>query len=120
MTAPLLIEHESPVCLESDVDMDLQIPGDPNQTAELIRSLAQQALEAMPDGGDLTVTACVVSQRLELEIADNGCSVQTRPRNFPIAAASLKAELQWQDCPQGGGAVTIVFPETSRTKRAAA
>ncbi|MEO1616346.1 MAG: ATPase [Planctomycetota bacterium] len=120
VTAPLLIEHPAPVCLESDVESDLEVPGDAAQTAELIRSLTQQALDSMPDGGDLTVTACRVGDRMELEIADNGGSVFQRERKLPIVAAALNVRLQWQDCPQGGGAVTVSFPADTIEKRAAA
>ena len=120
VTAPLLIEHQSPVCLELDIDVELPIPCDPVQTADLITALTKQALAAMPDGGDLNITACQSDAGLELEIADSGIDAERRQRNFPIAAAALNADLQWQNCPQGGAAVTVLFPGNSSQGRMAA
>lgn len=120
VTAPLLIQHESPVCLELDIDVELPIPCDPQRAADLITALSRQALDAMPDGGDLTVTACHTASGIELEIADSGTDVSHRERHLPIAAAAVNADLQWQNCPQGGVAVTILFPAQSSSSRLAA
>ena len=120
VTAPLLIQHPSPVCLEMDVDLGLPIPCDPQQAADLITALSRQALDAMPDGGDLTVTACQTASGIELEIADSGDDAEQRGCHHPIAAAAINAELTWQNCPQGGVAVTIHFPAQSSSSRLAA
>jgi signal transduction histidine kinase len=120
VTAPLLIEHQAPVCLELDIDVDLPIPCDPQQAADLITALSKQALSAMPDGGDLTITACQSDAGLELEIADSGIDAERRDRSLPIVAAAIHAELLWHNCPQGGAAVTIVFPGNSSQGRMAA
>ena len=120
VTAPMLIEHQSPVCLELDVDMSLPIPCDKARAAELIEALCGQALAAMPDGGDLIVTACDTQNGLELEIADSGCDLDSRERHLPFAAAAVDADLKWQSCPQGGVAVTIHFPEQQAQGRLAA
>jgi len=121
VTAPLLIRHPSPVCLEMDIESDLPIPCDKGRTADLIAALAQQALAAMPDGGDLMITGCRTSSGIELEIADSGNDVKHRERHLPIAAAAIQADLEWKNCPQGGVAVTILFPpaEDSRKRLAA-
>ncbi len=120
VTAPLLISHSAPVCLELDIASDLPIPCDSQRTADLIQALSRQALSAMSDGGDLTITACQTAQGIELEIADSGIDVQTRERHLPIAAAALQADLKWQNCPQGGVAVTILFPaQASQSRRVA-
>lgn len=110
VTAPMLIEHPAPVCLEMDVDVNIPIPCDQEKTAELIVALSGQALKAMPDGGDLTITACETQKGIELEIADSGEDFHDRQRTLPISAAAIKADLSWLDCPQGGVAVTITFP----------
>ncbi|MCO8120824.1 ATPase [Stieleria sp. TO1_6] len=120
VTAPLLIQHPSPVCLEMDIDAHLPIPCDSRRAADLIMALSRQALDAMPDGGDLSIMACQTEHGIELEIADSGSDVQTRERHLPIAAAAVNAELQWQNCPQGGVAVTILFPAQSSSSRLAA
>ena len=118
--APLLIQHESPVCLEMDVPVDLGVPADSVQTAEMIRALVAQSLVEMPDGGELLVTARSTPNGTELEIADSGGRIESRPRHLPFAAAKLNVELLWQDCPQGGAAVTVVFPSDTQSVRKAA
>lgn len=120
VTAPLLVQHPAPVCLEVDIEMDLPVPCDKRRTAELITALSEQALQAMPDGGDLTITACPTARGIELEIADSGADCEGRQQTLPIAAAAIDAELQWHACPQGGVAVTILFPAESSRNRLAA
>ena len=110
VTAPLLMQHPSPVCLEVDIDEAIGVPSDAAITAELIRTLAGQALLEMPGGGDLCITACETPAGIELEMADNGSDVQERARRLPLAAAAIGADIRWQNCPQGGGAVTVIFP----------
>ena len=120
VTAPLLIKHPAPVCLELDIDVSIKIPADQQRTADLITALSKQALEAMPDGGDLMITAFQTPSGLELEIADSGIDATNRERHLPLVAAAINAELQWQSCPQGGVAVTILFPAQSSSSRLAA
>ena len=120
VTAPLLVQHAAPVCMEVDIDSDLGIPADATQTAELIRTLVTQALAEMPEGGDLNITACETERGIELEFADNGCDVKERAQSLPLVAAAIGAKLNWQNCPQGGGAVTVTFRRTDVARRRAA
>ena len=120
VTAPLLIRHQAPVCLELDIDVAMPIPCDQQRTADLITALSKQALEAMPDGGDLMITGFEGANGIELEIADSGIDSANRERHLPIAAAAINADLQWQNCPQGGVAVTILFPAQPSSNRMAA
>jgi len=82
--------------------------------------LVSQSLSEMPEGGDLTITACETAQGLELELADTGCDIENRVQRTPIAAAAMGVELVWQNCPQGGAAVTMTFHRQSGTGRIAA
>lgn len=118
--APLLIEHNAPVCLEVDIDSDLGIPADPNQIVDLVRSLVKQSLHEMSDGGELSITACRTNLGIELELADTGRRVEARATSLPLAAAAIGAEVVWQNCPQGGAAATVVFPPQTGTGRLAA
>ncbi|MCC9600080.1 ATPase [Stieleria sp. JC731] len=120
VTAPLLIDHSAPVCLEVDIDVSVPVPCDNTRAADLITAISRQALEAMPDGGDLMITACCTENGVELEIADSGMDTNHRERALPIAAAAVGADLKWQNCPQGGVAVTIYFPAKSAQSRLAA
>ncbi|MCH5375180.1 MAG: ATPase, partial [Planctomycetes bacterium] len=89
--APLLIQHDSPVCLELDIDTSLDVPADASKTVELLKTLVSQSLSEMPEGGDLMVTACQTATGLELELADTGCDVNDREKRLPMAAASIGA-----------------------------
>lgn len=120
VTAPMLIEHQSPVCLELDVDMELAVPCDKRSVAAIVETLCRQALAAMPDGGDLMITACDTPSGIDLEIADSGTDLESRERHLPFAAAAIDARMTWQSCPQGGVAVTIQFPGQQASGRLAA
>ena len=120
VTAPLLIEHSAPVCLEIDVDTSIGVPADAHRTAELFRALVRQSLQEMPDGGDLTITACETPRGLELELADTGCDIEDRATRLPLAAAAIGARVGWQNCPQGGAAVTVTFRVEGGQQRMAA
>lgn len=120
ITAPLLMQHAAPVCLEVDIDHAIDLPADPAATAELVRTLVGQSLGTMPDGGDLVITGCDTPTGVELEMADSGVDVQQRVRRLPLAAAAVGAEIRWQNCPQGGGAVTVKFPPKTQSRQIAA
>jgi len=96
------------------------VPADSERTVDLIQSLVNQSLSEMPHGGDLSITACETEQGLELELADTGCDIEKRSQRTPIAAAALGVQLVWQNCPQGGAAVTMTFRRQSGSGRIAA
>jgi hypothetical protein len=108
------------VCLELDIDTTLDVPADPARTVLVVRTLVTQALHEMPSGGDLNITACETPRGVELEFADTGGDVETRPQRFPLAAAAMGAQVAWQNCPQGGGAVTVTFRRDTGQRRMAA
>lgn len=120
VAGPLLMRHAAPIALEMDIDGALSVPADAVRTADLIRTLVNQAIDEMPDGGDLTVTACQTARGIELEVADTGGDIQQRAQRLPMAAAAIGAKLSWQNCPQGGAAVTVVFRPPAGQQRIAA
>ncbi len=116
----LLMKHPARICLEVDIDMDLRVNFDSASLSQLIDSLVRQALIEMPTGGELTITACETLTGVELEIADTGQDVNLRACKLPMIAASMAAEMEWQNCPQGGGAVTARLPRYRQAQRRAA
>ncbi len=120
VAGPLLMQHDAPIALEMDIRADLSVPADPVNTADLVRILVNQATAEMPDGGDLTVTACETARGIELEIADTGGDIGQRAQRLPMAAAAIGAQLVWQNCPQGGAAVTVTFRRQQGQGRIAA
>lgn len=110
VAGPMLIEHPAAICLEMDIDTEIPVPADPQHTCDLVRSLVGQSLREMTVDGDLTITAIETDRGLELEIADTGNDAADRSQSRPMAAAAIGAQLNWQDCPQGGSSVTVVFP----------
>ncbi|SMP39965.1 hypothetical protein SAMN06265222_101384 [Neorhodopirellula lusitana] len=110
VASSLLREQPAAICLEVDIDHDIRLPVDSASFCQLIDSLLRQAIGEMSEGGELTITACESHTGVELEIADTGCDVEQRACKFPMIAAALAAELSWQNCPQGGAAVTAILP----------
>lgn len=120
VAVPLLREHPAAICLEVEVDPAIEVPTEPTATVELIRVLTRQAIAVMPEGGDLTITGCETAEGVELELADTGQEVAARERRLPMVAASIGAGVRWQNCPQGGVAVTVRFPKQAQSQRQAA
>ena len=119
VAGPLLMRHAARIALEMDINTKLPVPADSVRTADLIRTLVNQAIDEMPDGGDLTVTACQTATGIELEVADTGADIEQRAQRLPMAAAAIGAKLSWQNCPQGGAAVTVVFRPQAGQQRIA-
>ena len=108
-TAASLIRSDSQVTLQVDID-ESEPPADASLIGLLVESLVRAAIAEMPAGGELFITGVQTEQGYELEIADEGHPVADRFQWRPLVAAKLGATLRWQDCPQGGAAVTIRFP----------
>lgn len=117
---PLLLQYDAPVCLELDVPTSLPVPADAKQTAQLLETLVQQSLSQMTEGGDLMIMACETAGGIEMEVADSGSDVESRPCSLPLVAAAIGANLRWQNVPQGGAAVTVFFGHHRQATRIAA
>ena len=111
---------ESQFFVDVDIPGEIPLPAELRWTQELVESLIRQSTQYMPQGGELTIVGWADGGACELEISDSGAPVESRHLSSisPLAAAS-GAELIWQNCPQGGGAVTIRFDEQLRQRRAA-
>ncbi|HEY3056862.1 MAG TPA: HAMP domain-containing sensor histidine kinase [Thermoanaerobaculia bacterium] len=65
----------NPVSLTFDTPADLTIAADREQLTRVIVNLITNAVEAMPDGGTIMVSARPVTSGIELEIADSGAGI---------------------------------------------
>ena len=124
--------------VELDVPHDQRVWTDDGALRNCVWHLAQNALEAMPKGGELAITSYTTSQRFELEIADSGRGISdefrrhiSNPEHFSgdsgighglttslRLAAAHGGEVTARNCPEGGAAFTIRLP--NRALRAAA
>jgi signal transduction histidine kinase len=117
-----------------DVERGVQLMADHAMLRRALLNLLLNALDAMPDGGELLVTACATPTGLEIEVADSGpgLSVEAQRRAFEpffttkergtglgLASVHRMAEIHGGDvtaanCPQGGAAFTIRLPYARR------
>lgn len=104
------------ISIDLDIDADLTLPTDPSWLQSLCQSLIDAAIREMPTGGNILLTACRCGDHIELEIADDGSSLPDRFRHRPLVAAKMGATLHWQDCPQGGVAVTVRFAAQAQSQ----
>lgn len=131
-----VVESLGPQLEAQAVDVDIDVPpnsvlsGDREMIRRAVLNLVLNALDAMPDGGDLVVTSYEGQGAFELEIADSGTGVseQHRRRLFEpffstkgtgtgLGLAIVEHIVQAHggtisvtNCPEGGAAFTLRFP----------
>lgn len=126
--------------VELDVPAVHQVFADADMLRRCILNLTLNAIDAMPQGGQLVVTSYSGPHGFELEIADSGpgLSEDVRRRMFEpffttknhgaglgLAIVSSIAEahggdLTARNCPEGGAAFTLRIPASQQVLRAAA
>ena len=122
--------HECEVQVDVDVPENLWVQIDPLLMREAFRKLIDNALEAMPGGGQITVTSLVGRGGLEIEIADTGPGIDdsllnkvfdpfvTNKTDHAGLGLSMVREIaeahqgtvSVMDCPDGGAAFTLAIP----------
>ena len=127
------------VSLELDVPQDVTALIDPLLMRDAFRKLIDNAIEAMPRGGDLVITSLTTPQNLVIEFADSGPGVsdELRHRLFePFATTkhdhaglglcmvrdivqAHHGTISVLDCPEGGAAFTIQLPAAREQRMAA-
>jgi len=124
----------------SDVAEGLLITADQEMLRRAVLNLVLNAVDAMPDGGNLVVTAATTPAGVELEIADSGegLSDAAKQRVFEpfyttkhggtglgLAIVYRIAEVHGGDvtainCPEGGAAFTLRIPQPQAAELEAA
>ncbi len=119
---------EQGVTCSFDIDRTARFQLARATTGEALVRLVEDALRAMPDGGQLEIVAVIGPNGLELEVADSGETSEFTlrihdgesrpqdPRNTKYLAGNMR--VQTHRCPQGGTARTLLVPRS--IKRAAA
>jgi hypothetical protein len=105
--------------IEIDAPVAGDCPLDPALLRALVRSLVRAATEDVSDCREVLITICATDESFEIEVADDGPPLQQRAPRLPLAAAAAGAELRWEDCPQGGVAVTAMIRRTGSRRLAA-
>ncbi|HEY2415842.1 MAG TPA: ATP-binding protein [Pirellulaceae bacterium] len=113
---------------------------DPDMLKRAVLNLVLNALDALPTGGDLAITACQTSTGLEIEIADSGPGVPaaivdrlfepfftTKGSGTGLGlaiveriAAAHGGRAKVVNCPEGGAAFTLIIPQHSQAMERAA
>ena len=117
-----------------DVESYLPISFDLNWLKQAIMKMLNLAIERSPNCSEIQLTACCVGDAVELEVADNGdtidneatafrhlCSYKFGPiaRDLLASVQSRGAEFWGTCCPQGGMAWTLRMPLRKAMAKAA-
>jgi len=71
--AQFVAPDKPPIAARLDLASDLpKVNADPEQLRRALRNLVLNAMDAMPNGGDLTIRTHVVDGRVAIEVADSG------------------------------------------------
>jgi signal transduction histidine kinase len=123
---------ECPACGNVTADRDM--------LRRAVLNLVLNALDAMPGGGELFLTACHTARGLEIEVADSGPGVHANSLRhlfepffttksggtglgLAIVERIAEAHGGWarvRNCPEGGAAFTLVIPQVNTFQERAA
>jgi signal transduction histidine kinase len=115
-----------------DCPVHLSATVDPEMIRRALLNLLLNALDALPGGGDLVVTACTTRAGIEIEIADSGPGVPdplaerlfepfftTKGGGTGLGlaiveriAAAHGGRATVANCPEGGAAFTLILPQS--------
>lgn len=124
--------------IETRVDTEPGITAvlDRDMLRRAIINLVLNALDAMPQGGELVVTSCRCHEALEIEVADSGPGVEeaamerlfepfftTKSAGTGLGLAIVEriaeahsGEVTVTNCPEGGAAFTLRLPLSQKTR----
>ena len=73
---------KSPIELRKEIPPDLApVECDPELLKQVLLNLVINAIQAMPGGGEVLVSACQRDDRLSLEVRDEGCGIEPADRD---------------------------------------
>jgi two-component system sensor histidine kinase HydH len=135
-----LMQALSPYFREANIHAQLQIAGepeamiDPARIEQVLRNLIQNAIQAMPNGGQLTLRAGEENGKLYLQVQDNGVGIlpeirdkifspfyTTRTRGTGLGLSIVQkivqaheGEVRLECPPEGGSIFTVWLPKIVR------
>jgi len=118
-----------------DCPPNLQAQADLDMLRRALLNLVLNALDALPGGGEIVLTAVRSPQGVEIEVADSGPGVApplldrlfepfftTKPCGTGLGlaiveriAAAHGGRIAVTNCPEGGAAFTLLLPQAART-----
>jgi signal transduction histidine kinase len=128
------------ISAQVDCPQGLSATVDGDMLRRAVLNLVLNALDAMPSGGDLVLTACQTKAGLEIEVADSGPGIPTEIVNrlfepffttkgsgtglglaiVERIASAHGGQATATNCPEGGAAFTLLIPETPHIMERAA
>ncbi|QDU93971.1 sensor histidine kinase [Lignipirellula cremea] len=116
--------------IEIDMPLDSMVLADREMLRRAVLNLVLNAVDAMPQGGELTICGCTTGAHFELEIADSGPGIpedelrqlfepffttKSNGSGLGLAivnriAAAHGGDVTVLNCPQGGAAFTVCLP----------
>lgn len=136
--APQLAAQNIRAAIDCPPDLVWEADGDMLRRALL--NLVLNALDVLPAGGEIVLTAVATSRGLEVEVADSGPGIPpplidrlfepfftTKPSGTGLGlaiveriAAAHGGQISAANCPEGGAAFTLQLPRASRALEKAA
>lgn len=118
-----------------DAPLELRATADPDMLRRALLNLLLNAVDAMPHGGELVVTACATPLGVEIEVADSGPGLSetslarlfepfftTKNNGTGLGLAIVEriaeahsGQVLAANCPTGGAAFTLCLPHPSIT-----
>jgi signal transduction histidine kinase len=128
------------ICVRIDCPRGQRMRADREMLRRGLLNLVLNAVDAMPCGGDLSLTACRTAGGVEIEVADSGPGVPpriaehlfepfftTKSSGTGLGLAIVERIAQAHggraivaNCPEGGAAFTLIIPQVAHVQEQAA